>query len=104
MADPFFTPTTDAAIASGASKMTIGGGSAAAAVGMLQGIDWMGLAGLMLAFIGVIITWYFKRRQDKRDAQHALDLHREHEMRMKQYEIEAEMQRDSPIPTFQVEK
>lgn len=93
MPDPLFSPAADAAIASSASKATLAGGATATAVGFFQGIDWMGLGGLMIAIAGGLISLYFKSRQDKRNQILLAGQEEERKARMRRDDLEAQLRR-----------
>lgn len=113
MADPIFSPAADAAIASGAGKTTVAAGMTAGVTGWasnmglpswLGAIDWVSAAGLLVALIGLFVSWKFKRRQDEREAKAAADAHTEHIMRMHQMELESQMRREPQNLMAQVDE
>lgn len=59
---------TEAAVTSLASKATWGGGITASVVGALRGLDWVAIIGATVAIGGMLINWYYKREQSRRDA------------------------------------
>jgi Na+/alanine symporter len=75
---------TDAVVAGIAHKVAQGG-TGVVLWGWLTANDVAAFGGLLLAVIGVCIQWYYRRRQDRRDAElHAAKLadireHGEHE-------------------------
>lgn len=56
---------TDAAIASYGAKATIAG-IAFTGIGSFTSSLFFGYAGTLFAAVGLLITWYYKRRDDKR--------------------------------------
>ena len=65
--------TVDSAI--GASNNAIGYGTAMGAVGYIQSSEFLGLAGLLIALLGLTVNVYFKRKANKRAEQiHALQV------------------------------
>jgi hypothetical protein len=66
----------DEAIAAGAQKVALGG-SAATIYGGFTANEIAAFGGLLIAAIGLIVQWYYKRKDDKRrDALHAAQLER----------------------------
>lgn len=75
----------EAGVAALASKATVAG-AAATVWGWATSSQFIGLAGVSIAFLGLLINWYFRARGDKRDQE-------EHEERMRK------LRRDSrPAP------
>lgn len=70
---------TKAAIEAGtaaiASKATMGG-AIATVLGWIGSSQFVGVAGLGIAFLGLLVNWYFKARVDRREQ-------REYEARMR---------------------
>lgn len=56
----------DAAAASLADKVTTGG-AVTGVVGWAMQINWIGLTGLLVALGGVLISWYFQAKRDRRE-------------------------------------
>lgn len=59
---------TEAAVAAVAHKVTQAGG-AAAVIGWLTVNDIVAIGGLLVAVVGVMIQFYYKRKADRRDAE-----------------------------------
>lgn len=59
---------TDAAIANIASKTTYLG-AGATGWGWLLSSEGVALVGLILAFAGFLVNWYYRHKQDRRDAE-----------------------------------
>lgn len=68
----------EAATAAAASKVTMGG-ALATLWGWLASSQFVGVAGLGIAFAGLLVNWYFRARVDKREQ-------KEHEARMRKLE------------------
>jgi len=60
------TTAHDAAIATVANKITLGGGSAAL-IGGVTANDLLTLVGALAAVSGALVNWYYRRRADRRD-------------------------------------
>lgn len=66
----------DAAAGTVAAKVTVGSG-AGSAVAIWANLDWLGILGLVVAGVGLYVTWHYKRRQDRRAERKAEDDHQE---------------------------
>ena len=60
--------TTEAAVAAVANKVTYAGGTSAV-IGGLTANEWAAIGGLLIALIGLAIQWYYKRKDDRRNAE-----------------------------------
>jgi hypothetical protein len=80
----------DSAVAAAASKVTYGS-AAASVIGFWSSIDWLGVLGFVVAFGGVAVNAYFKRRQDRRDQIRLKGEQAERAARMKRDELESQM-------------
>lgn len=71
--------------ASVANKTTVAG-AVAGTLGWLAQINWIGLSGVMIAFVGLLANLYFQHRRDKREQAEREERRwreeREHQMRM----------------------
>jgi uncharacterized membrane protein len=67
----------DEAIAAGAQKVMVGGG-AGALYGGLTANDIASFSGVLIALLGMLVHWYYKHKQDRRNAElHRVRLDRE---------------------------
>lgn len=69
--------TIDATIATAAAKVTYASASVGV-FGWLFSNEMLGFFGVLIAFIGGFINWYYKAKQDRRDARHERRNEREH--------------------------
>lgn len=69
------------AVSIAASNKSMIAGAATGIVGWLSQINWIGVAGTLIALMGLLASIYFQIRRDHRET-------REHEARMKKYEAE----------------
>lgn len=56
----------EATIAAVANKVTYGGG-ATAFIGGITASEFAAFGGLLIAVIGLLVQWYYKRKDDKRN-------------------------------------
>lgn len=73
------SPVVEATATALATKLGMGGGSAASAVGWLASNNTVVVTGLFVTILGFLINLYFQRRRDKRETREselkmALDL------------------------------
>lgn len=59
---------TDAAVAAAAKKVTVTGGTMAV-TGWLTASNVLGTLGFLVAVAGLVVTWYYKHRDDLRRAE-----------------------------------
>lgn len=64
------------------STKTTWGGAITGFLGWLAQVNWIGLAGVMIAGAGLAANLYFQHRRDKREQADREDRRREHEARM----------------------
>ena len=57
--------------ASVANKTTVAG-AVAGALGWMAQVNWLGLAGVLIALLGLLANIYFQHRRDKREAAESL--------------------------------
>ena len=71
--------------ASVANKTTVAG-AVAGALGWMAQVNWLGLAGVLIALLGLLANIYFQHRRDKREQEEREERRwreeREHQMRM----------------------
>lgn len=60
-------PVAEAAVVSIATKVGMGGGSAASAVGWLASNNTVVVTGLFVTILGFLINLYYQRRRDNRE-------------------------------------
>ena len=58
----------EASVAAAANKVTTGAG-VTAVIGGLTANEIAAFGGLLVAIIGLLVQWYYKRKADKRDAE-----------------------------------
>lgn len=61
-------PINDGAIAAVASKAAMGGGTAAW-VGWLASSEFVAISGFSIGIVGLCVQFYYKRREDRRNAE-----------------------------------
>lgn len=66
MAQQVHEGVIEAVGASVANKATFGG-AAAGFLGWLAQVNWIGLAGVLIAVLGLAVNFYFSHRRDKRE-------------------------------------
>lgn len=72
-------PDAETAAAAAASKMTIWGGLATAGWGFIQS-NWIGFIGVVVTVLTLIVNSYYKRKAERRHAEH-------HQARMHEREL-----------------
>jgi membrane protein implicated in regulation of membrane protease activity len=78
--------TIEAAIAGAASKTTYVG-AGAAGIGAWAASNILSLLGVVIAILGYITNWYFRREQDRREKAKDDREKAEHEARMRSYQL-----------------
>lgn len=76
----------EAAIAAGIGQKTTAVGAAGAAGGWLFSSEFAAIAGLLIAVLGLLINWYFRKVESDFKRQENERQQREHEARMRQLE------------------
>lgn len=66
MADNKAGLAVDATVVSMADRVTAGG-AATGFAGWLMEVNWVGLAGSLLALSGFVISWHFQIKRDRRE-------------------------------------
>ena len=69
--------TSDLAFAAIGKNMAVGGGSSALVFGLTAN-ELAAYGGLLIAIVGVVIQWYYKRKADRREAELHTALMAEH--------------------------
>lgn len=87
------------AIGAAGNKATIVGGSVAVA-GKLSAADIAAYVGAAVAVIGLLITWYYKREANKRQALDDLRREAEHQRRETERDMRMQLMRASGVPVF----
>lgn len=87
------------AIGAAGNKATILGGSVAVA-GKLSATDIAAYIGAAVAIIGLLITWYYKREANKRQAVEDQRRHAEHLRREAERDMRMQLMRTSGVPVF----
>ena len=87
------------AIGAAGNKATILGGSVAVA-GKLSSADIAAYIGAAVAIIGLLITWFYKREANKRQAADDRRREAEHQRRDAERSLRMELMRTSGVPIF----
>ena len=87
------------AIGAAGNKATIFGGSVAVA-GKLSAADIAAYIGVAVAIIGLLITWFYKREANKRQAADDRRREAEHHRREVERDIRMQLMRTSGVPVF----
>ena len=87
------------AIGAAGNKATIFGGSVAVA-GNLSAADMAAYIGAAVAIIGLLITWFYKREANKRQAADDRRREAEHQRRDAERSLRMELMRTSGVPIF----
>jgi membrane protein implicated in regulation of membrane protease activity len=66
-------------------------GSVTALLGWITTNEALGLLGLSVGFLGLVVNWYYRREQNRRDE-------RRHAMEEKEHQRRMEKMRTSPTP------
>ena len=87
------------AIGAAGNKATIIGGSVAVA-GKLSAADLAAYVGAAVAVIGLLITWFYKREANKRQAADDRRREAEHQRREAERDMRMQLMRTSGVPVF----
>ena len=87
------------AIGAAGNKATVIGGSVAIA-GKLSATDIAAYVGAAVAIVGLLITWFYKREADKRQAAMEARLVREAERREEERSLRMQLMRISGTPIY----
>ena len=87
------------AIGAAGNKATVIGGSVAVA-GKLSAADIAAYIGAAVAIIGLLITWFYKREANKRQAADDRRREAEHQRREEERAVRMQLMRTSGVPVF----
>ena len=89
----------DATMAAVGTKATYTG-VGVSGLGWFLSNEFFGLAGILIGTAGLLITWYYKHKADRRHMHEERRRHEEHQRRQDERALRMQLMRTSGVPIF----